>query len=91
VSDPLPVPTSGSPSTVCGAATAFRRSAGLSSGVRGRRSYNSQKKGPVSERVLGLVDTDKVEGVVIPEAIHYPVHRLIPRAGVTLPDRDVPA
>lgn len=50
-------------------------------------AYNSQKKGPVSERVLGLVDADKVEGVVIPEAIQYPVsqdeHRAFPEDCLT--------
>jgi hypothetical protein len=36
-------------------------------------AYTSQKKGAVSERVLGLVDPDKVEGVVIPDSIQYTV------------------
>ena len=50
-------------------------------------TYTSQKKGAVSERVLGLVDPDKVEGVVIPEAIQYPVsqdeHRAFPEDSLT--------
>ncbi len=50
-------------------------------------AYTSQKKGAVSERVLGLVDPDKVEGVVIPDSIQYTVsqdeHRAFPEDSLT--------
>ncbi len=50
-------------------------------------AYTSQKKGAVSERVLGLVDTDKTEGVIIPDAIQYALsqdeHRAFPEDSLT--------